>query len=217
MTSCTESDRQYFEQAIAAELDGLYGAALRLTRNRADAEDVVAEAVTKAWAGFAALQDRQCFRAWIYRILTNTYYSNCRKHTEASLEALAEGSDDEAPFSLFENLHQPFLLWWGNPEQEFLNKVLREHLAQALDAIPDSFRVVVMLAELEGFSYPEIAQILDVPVGTVRSRLSRGRSLLQKQLWQYAHEAGLVQGTGTTQAQPTTLGTAEADDRHDTT
>lgn len=192
------ADRRFFEQAVTGLLDRLYGAALRLTRNRADAEDLVAEAIAKAWGNLGSLNDRERFRPWIFRILTNTFLSDCRRHGESSIEALAEqscGDEDEPPFSLFERLHQPFLLWWSNPEQEFLNKLLREHLVRALDALPDSFRVVVVLADIEGFSYPEIAQMLDVPVGTVRSRLSRGRGCLQKMLWKTAQEAGLARGS----------------------
>lgn len=210
------NDREFFEQAVSGVLDRLYGTALRLAKNRADAEDLVAETVAKAWANRAALHDTACFRAWIFRILTNTFLSQCRKHGEASLEEMTAscGDPDEPAFSLFERLHQPFLLWWGTPEQEFLNKVLREHLTQALDALPETFRVVVILAELEGFSYPEIAKMLDIPIGTVRSRLARGRSCLQKTLWRVAQEAGLVGG------RPPAQSTAEThpspcDERHE--
>ena len=193
-----EPARAFFEREIAQLLDSLYGAALRLCRNRADAEDLVAEVAAKAWSALGELKDRQSFRGWIFRILANTYYSVCR-HRRASPEAPLEPDEeggDEAPFSLFEHLHQPFLLWWGNPEQEFLNKLLRRDLEQAIDALPEAFRVVVVLAELEGFTYPEIAAMLEVPVGTVRSRLSRGRACLQKALWQQALAAGLVEDTG---------------------
>jgi RNA polymerase sigma-70 factor (ECF subfamily) len=191
----TDADRLAFEQQLKELLDGLYGAALKLTHNRADAEDLVAETVTKAWANLASLHDRQCFRAWIFRILTNTFLSDCRRHHAASLDALAEAHDDcdgEAPFSLFDRLHQPFLLWWSSPEQEFLNKVLREDLEKAVCALPEAFRVPVILADLQGFSYEEIAGILGVPLGTVRSRLNRGRCLLQRALWNQAVAAGLV-------------------------
>jgi RNA polymerase sigma-70 factor (ECF subfamily) len=97
---------------------------------------------------------------------------------------------------LFEQLHQPFLLWWSDPEREFLNKLLREDLVRALDAMPEAYRIVVILSDLEECTYQEIAQTLGVPVGTVRSRLSRGRSLLQKALWQHAQAAGLAAAHG---------------------
>ena len=193
------NDRAFFEEQITTLLDSLYGAALRLAKNRADAEDLVAEALTKAWANYSSLQDRQCFRGWVFRILTNTFLSECRKRGTESIEALAEGGgdgdgdgDNESAFSIFERLHLPFLLWWGTPEQDFLNKVLREDIEKALDALPEVFRVVVVLNDLEGFTYQEIAAMLDVPTGTVRSRLSRARSLLQKVLWEQAKDRGLT-------------------------
>lgn len=190
-----EPARAFFEREIAQLLDSLYGAALRLCKNSADAEDLVAETTAKAWGAFAELNDRQSFRAWIFRILANTYYSLCR-HRRATPETPVDPSDEggeDASFSIFERLHQPFLLWWGNPEQEFLNHLLRRDLEQAIDALPEAFRVVVVLAELEGFTYPEIAGMLEVPLGTVRSRLSRARASLQKALWEQAVAAGLVQ------------------------
>lgn len=193
---CMSDDgtRSFFEREVGGLLDALYGAALRFCKNRADAEDLVAEALTKAWSRIDDLKDRSCFRAWMFRILSNTFYSEYRRRPAPSAP-LVEASDDadgEAAFSIFERLHQPFLLWWGNPEQEFVRKLLRRDLECAVDALPDTFRVVVVLAELEGFAYHEIADMLEVPVGTVRSRLARGRALLQKALWQQALAAGLV-------------------------
>jgi RNA polymerase sigma-70 factor, ECF subfamily len=109
-----------------------------------------------------------------------------------AVESLEAREEQEEPFSLFERLHQPFLLWWGSPEQEFLDKLLREDLECAVDALPEVYRVVVVLADLQGFSYQEIADALGLRIGTVRSRLARGRSLLQKALWEHAVDAGLV-------------------------
>ena len=212
----TDADRAFFEQEITGLLDRLYGAALRLAKNRADAEDLVAEAVTKAWANLHTLHDRHCFCGWLFRILTNTFLSECRKTKPASLEALAEAqgeTDEEPAFSLFDRLHQPFLLWWGNPEQEFLNKVLQQDLQKAVDALPEVFRVPVILSDLQGFSYQEIAETLGVPVGTVRSRLNRGRSQLQKALWQHAQEAGL-RGTNAP-ANDTPVHTSQTGERHE--
>ncbi len=188
-------DRAFFGEQITALIEGLYGAALRLAKNRADAEDLVAETIAKAWGNFGALQDRRCFRGWVFRILTNTFLSACRKRGTESIEAMAEGcggDENESPFSIFKRVHLPFLRWWGTPEQDFLNKLLREDIEKALDALPEVFRVVVVLNDLEGFTYLEIAAMLEVPVGTVRSRLSRARSLLQKALWEHAKDRGLT-------------------------
>lgn len=191
----TAEDRAYFERELGSLLGGLYGTALRLTRQRADAEDLVAETVAKALSHLDTLRDRQCFRAWIFRILTNTFFSERRRAATEATDEPAEASEDgedRRPFSLFDRLHQPFLLWWSAPEQEFLNQVLGAEIEQAIDALPDAFRAVVVLHDLQGFTYGEIAAMLGVPVGTVRSRLARGRSLLQKALWDQAVAAGIV-------------------------
>jgi RNA polymerase sigma-70 factor (ECF subfamily) len=188
-----DSDQARFEQQLMPLLDALYGAALRLANNRSDAEDLVAESVKKAWASRDELHDPGSFRGWLFRILMNTFLSDCRRRKTSSLEDAevpSAGEDDPAAFSLFERLHQPFLLWWGTPEQEFLNRLLRQDLQGALDELPEVYRVVVVLSELQGFSYQEIATILEVPIGTVRSRLARGRGLLQKALWQEHRPSG---------------------------
>lgn len=191
------ADRDYFEREIGALLDVLYGAALRLCRNDSRAQDLVAECVARAWSHFDALRDRQCFRAWLFKILTNVFFEECRRRAAnpdpASLDAMAEEDEQsDAPFSIFEKLHQPFLLWWGAPEQEFLNGLLREHLERAIAALPEDFRAALVLCELQGFSYQEIAEMLAVPVGTVRSRLARARSMLQRALWEDAQAAGIL-------------------------
>jgi RNA polymerase sigma-70 factor (ECF subfamily) len=164
---------------------------MRLTKRPSDAEDLVAEAVAKAWAAFDTLSDDARFRPWIFRVLINTFRSHQRKHgREVSIDegADAEGVDE---FWLFDRLCQPFLLWWSNPEQDFLTKVLREDLQRALDALPDCYGAAIALVIVEGCSYQEAADILDIPLGTIRSRVRRGRSLLQKALWVHAQEAGL--------------------------
>jgi RNA polymerase sigma-70 factor (ECF subfamily) len=175
-------------------MESLYNTALRLSRNPDTAEDLVAETVSKAWAAFAKLEERDRFRAWIFRILTNTFISSYRKQkTEGETVPYVEepGEDDDEQFSLFESLHQPFLLWWDNPEQTFVNNLLREEIDNAINALSDEFKTVVMLIEVQGFSYEETAEIMDVPIGTIRSRLKRARSKLQKALWQEAMDAGI--------------------------
>jgi RNA polymerase sigma-70 factor (ECF subfamily) len=192
MTSAAE-DRAWFERETVSALPELYGTALRLAKNAADAEDLVAESVAKAWTGLASLHDRSCFRAWLFRILSNTFVSDCRaRSARPALESLEACEANGEQFSLFERLHQPFLLWWGSTEQEFLDRVLREDLEKAVDALPEAFRVVVVMADVQGLSYQEITDALGVPIGTVRSRLARGRSLLQKALWEHAVDAGFA-------------------------
>jgi RNA polymerase sigma-70 factor (ECF subfamily) len=182
-----------FETQVLAILGPLHGVARRLTKNDADAEDLVAESVTRAWRARASLADGNAFRAWIFRILNNTFISDRRKALARPREELLveDGDEEEGAFSIFERLHQPFLLWFANPEQEFLDKLLREDLDRALAALPEHYRVVVVLADIEGLKYGEIAETLDVPIGTVRSRLARARCALQRMLWTVARDHGL--------------------------
>jgi RNA polymerase sigma-70 factor (ECF subfamily) len=183
-----DPDRAFFRAEIERLMDSLYGTAMRLTRNPADAEDLVAETVMKAWAHFGQLADRQCFHKWLLRILANTFVSDQRR-IRPETEAL--DIDDEGHFSLFEKMHQPFLMWWSNPEQELISKMLREDIETAVDTIPTAFRTVLIMVEINGQTYAEAAEALGMPIGTVRSRLSRARCLLQKALWEQAQEAGL--------------------------
>ena len=193
------ASKQLFEDQVLALLGSLHGVARRLTGNEAEAEDIVAETVARAWRSRDSLQDHQAFRAWIFRILHNTFISE-RRRPDSRLEFGLDSCDDEeeatGQFSLFEQMHQPFLLWFSNPEQEFVDKLLRQDLERALAALPEHHRVVVVLADLEEFNYAEIAQALDIPVGTVRSRLARARSALQKSLWQAARDFGISGAQG---------------------
>lgn len=193
--SVSDLDRDWFERTVLGVLPDLVSTALRLTKNATDAEDLVADTIAKAWLGLGSLRDRERFRGWIFRILTNRYLSERRtRATRPAEEPLDESAET---FSLFERLHQPFLLWWGTPEQEFLDKLARDDLARAIEGLPEPFRVVVTLVDVQELPYREVATALDVPIGTVRSRLARGRALLQKALWEHARDAGLAR------AQPT--------------
>ena len=183
--------RAFFSAEIERVADRLFGTALRMTRNRVEAEDLVAETVAKAWARLPGLHDRQSFEAWIQRILANTFVSEWR-HRRASPEVAMECDEAGEPFSLFEKLHQPFLLWWSTPETAVMATLLREDIARAIDGLPDAFRLTVILVDVQGHSYPEAAELLGVPIGTVRSRLARARGLLQHSLWQHARDAGLL-------------------------
>jgi len=187
------ADRTWFAPEVERLLPELFGTALRLTRNPTDAEDLVADAVAKAWIGLDSLRQRDTMRGWLFRILTNAFLSNRRA---AAARGIHESFDEEvgegATFSLFDRLHRPFLLWWGNPERVFLDKLLREDLERAIDALPDPFRVVVVLVDVRGCSYQEVAETLEIPVGTVRSRLARGRAALQRALWEHGRDAGLT-------------------------
>jgi RNA polymerase sigma-70 factor (ECF subfamily) len=184
----TTADHAWFERAVLGLLPELLGTARRLTGNAQDAEDLAAEAITQAWLHRSSLRERERFPAWLHRILTNLCLSRRRAQASRPEET---GLDDEAEFSLFERLHQPFLLWWGSAEQTFLDRLLRDDLIRAIEGLPHPFRIVVVLADVQGLSYGDIARSLEVPIGTVRSRLARGRALLQKALWDHACDAGL--------------------------
>ncbi|WP_373002096.1 RNA polymerase sigma factor [Marinobacter sp.] len=195
----TADAQRVFREHVERLMDRLYGTALRLTRNPDEAEDVVAEAVAGAWQRLDQLKDLSHLDGWLFRILHNTFISLrrrrwCREDREVSFEQEIE--DDDTRFSLFEHLHQPFLLWVGRPENDFINRFLEEDLRNAVDQLPGPFRIVVVMVEIQGYTYEEVAGILDLPLGTVRSRLSRARGLLQKSLWQQGRDAGLI-GTST--------------------
>lgn len=184
--------KQAFEARVLQLLPRLLGVARRLARNDADAEDLVAESIARAWRSLHTLHCEAAFQGWLFRILHNTFVSACRRErARPPMQPLDADDEDDGPFSLFEQVHQPFLLWFSNPEQAFLDKLLRADLERALGALPEHHRVVVVLADLEEFNYAEIAAMLGVPIGTVRSRLARARSALQKRLWHQAQVYGL--------------------------
>ncbi|WP_229805442.1 RNA polymerase sigma factor [Saccharospirillum salsuginis] len=190
--------RRFFAREVERLTDRLYGTALRLTRDPDEAQDVVAEAVAKAWSRLDELRDRAQFEGWLFRILNNTFISllrrrRCRQDRETGLET--EGEEQPVTgFSLFEQLHQPFLLWWGTPQDQVLDSLLLDDIERALDDLPEPYRLVVVLVEVQGYSYREVSEMLALPLGTIRSRLSRARSQLQAALWECAQDAGLVYG-----------------------
>lgn len=188
--------KTFFSQRIEEMMNSLYAMANRLTRNNADAEDLVSDAVVKAWTAIDTLEDDNRFRPWMFRILHNCFISDYRKKAVRPVESSYDENpgDDEEERVVSYLLKQPneFLCWWAEPEREFVNNLLGDDIMAAVDDLPESFRVTVLLVNLEGFSYDEAAEILGVPPGTVRSRMKRGRTLLQKALWEQARDAGLV-------------------------
>ena len=198
--SQAENHKAFFSQSIEENLDALYGVAIRLTGKPADAEDLVAESVARAWAAIDTLEDRARFRPWVFRILRNGYISDYRKRsvrpTEAVYDELADGADDDV-CSMLMGESDDFLNWWSNPERAFFDNVLGEQILAAIEALPESFRVTILLVNVEGLTYDEAAEALGVPKGTVRSRMKRGRTMLQKSLWKQARDAGLSIGDNT--------------------
>lgn len=191
-----EQLKTWFSQQIKSNMDSLYSLALRLTRNSADAEDLVAESVSKAWTSIQSLEDKNRFRPWMFRILHNRFISDYRKKSirpaESSYDETPGNNDQEEISSLLIKQSNEFLDWWANPEREFSNRLLGEDIMSAIECLPESFRITILLVNVEGLSYDEAARALDVPPGTIRSRMKRGRTLLQKSLWEHAKDAGLI-------------------------
>src|SRR5438270_5938867 len=179
--------RSRFERDALPLLPALYSAALRMTRNPADAEDLVQEAFLRAYRGFSGFTEGTNLKAWMYRILTNTFINAYRKKRREPQTVLEEELPD---WYLYDRLGQDGSI--ASAESTVLDSIPDEDVQAALDSLPEAFRMAVWLAGVEGFSYKEIAEILDVPIGTVMSRLHRGRKTLEKLLWITVKERGLV-------------------------
>jgi RNA polymerase sigma-70 factor (ECF subfamily) len=179
--------RERFEREVLPLLPSLYSAALRMTRNPTDAEDLVQETFLRAYRGFASFQEGTNLRAWMYRILTNTFINSYRKRQR---EPLTVSEEDVEDWYLYDKLGESGVE--PSAEAEVIAGMPDEDVQRALEALPEVFRLAVLLADVEGFSYKEIAEILDIPIGTVMSRLHRGRRALEKALWEKVRERGLV-------------------------
>ena len=180
--------RDRFERDVLPLLPNLYAAALRMTRNPADAEDLVQDTYLRAYRGFAGFKEGTNLKAWLYRILTNSFINTYRKKQRQP--QTVEGPDDIDEWYLFDKLGGRNVE--VSAETEVLDKIPDEAVKAALESLPENFRLPVLLADVEGFSYKEIAEIMDTPIGTVMSRLHRGRKALQKALWDTAKERGLI-------------------------
>jgi RNA polymerase sigma-70 factor (ECF subfamily) len=179
-----------FERDVLPLLPGLYGAALRMTRNPADAEDLLQDTTLRAYRGFASFQEGTNLKAWLYRILTNSYINTYRKRQREP--KTVEGPEDQEDWFLFDRLGAKSVE--RSAEEDVLEQIPDAEVKAALESIQENFRMAVLLADVEGFSYKEIAEIMDVPIGTVMSRLHRGRKALEKALYAVAKERGLVDG-----------------------
>jgi RNA polymerase sigma-70 factor (ECF subfamily) len=184
------ADQATFADQAMEFMPSLYTAALRMTRNPADAEDLVQETYLKAYRAFHTFQQGTNLKAWLYRILTNTfinaYRSKKRKPEQTDIE-------DVEDLYLYRRLGGLEAVAAGrSAEEEVLDHITDSDVKAALESLPENFRMAVLLADVEGFAYKEIAEILDIPIGTVMSRLHRGRRALQKALFEFGMERGLV-------------------------
>ncbi len=181
---------QFAEQAMPLAVQ-LYSAALRMTRNPSDAEDLVQETYLKGYRSFGTFQEGTNLRAWLFRILTNTYINSYRAKQRRPEETELDSIED---FFLFRRLGGLESVEAGRtPEQTVLDAMPESVVKDAIDALPEQFRVAVLLADVEGFSYKEIAEMLEIPIGTVMSRLHRGRKAMQKALYDFAEQRGLTE------------------------
>ncbi|MDA2987695.1 MAG: sigma-70 family RNA polymerase sigma factor [Actinomycetota bacterium] len=181
-----------FEADALPYLDQLYGTALRMTRNSTDAEDLVQETYAKAFAAFGSYEQGTNLRAWLFRILRNTFINSYRKAQRTPFSDSAEELTDGQLL----DIETRGAGGVRSAESEALERLGDDDINQALASLPEDFRTAVYLADVEGFSYKEIAEIMDTPVGTVMSRVHRGRKSLRNLLTEYAQERGLLSAGG---------------------
>lgn len=184
------ADQAKFADLAMEHMDSLYAGALRMTRNPADAEDLVQETYLKAYRGFGGFEEGTNIKAWLFRILTNTYINRYRQLKRRPDET---DLDDVEDFYLYRRLGGIDEARISKSAEDVLFELFTDdEVKNALESLPETFRMAVLLADVEGFAYKEIAEILDIPIGTVMSRLHRGRKALQKRLYDFAVDRGLV-------------------------
>lgn len=182
------ADQAAFEEDVVPFLPQLYSAARRLTHNQADAEDLLQESLLRAYRGYGTFKAGTNLRAWLYRILTNTFINRYRQRARQPSEVELGDLED---LYLYRRLGEESGAV-RSAEDEALDRFVDEDVKAAVEALPEVFRIPVLLADVEGFSYKEIARIMDVPIGTVMSRLHRGRKALEKALWDISKRRGSV-------------------------
>ncbi|HYP22944.1 MAG TPA: sigma-70 family RNA polymerase sigma factor [Actinomycetota bacterium] len=186
------ADKARFTRDTLPLLDSLYASALRMTRNPADAEDLVQETMLRAYRSFDRFEEGTNLKAWLFRIMTNAYINTYRKKQREPKKVSADEVED---FDLYQELKNHDDQFSQTPERIVLDSLVDTDIIEAIDDLPEQFRMAVVLSDVEGFSYAEMAEIMDVPLGTVMSRLHRGRKALQKRLWDLARDRGIVRSS----------------------
>jgi RNA polymerase sigma-70 factor (ECF subfamily) len=184
------ADQATFADQAMEFMPALYTAALRMTRNAAEAEDLVQETYLKAYRAFGSFEQGTNLKAWLYKILTNTFINAYRSRRRRPEQTEIEDVEDLYLYRRLGGLEGATA--GRSAEEEVLDRFTDADVKEALESLPETFRMAVLLADVEGFSYREIADILDIPIGTVMSRLHRGRRALQKALLEFGMEHGLV-------------------------
>ena len=189
MPSTSEHQQGWNFEAVAMPfVDSLYNTAYRMARNPQDAEDLVQETYLKAYKYYDKFQEGTNFKAWLFKILKNTFINRYRKKQQQPAQSAFSDIEDAFEAQVSEEGREKI----PNPEEKLLENLLDGDVQRALDELPPDYRMVVLLADLESFSYKEIAEILDIPVGTVMSRLYRGRRQLEEAMLAYAREHGYL-------------------------
>ena len=179
-----------FQASLVEVLPALYRYAFRLTRNRADAEDLVQDSALRAFRAMEQFEPGSNFKAWIFKIVTRGFWAN---HRRRQRRPTTVDFDDTPDLYLYARSAENGLQWQGeDPARSLIDRLGAERVAEAIAQLPQEYGVVCTLCFMEDFAYHEVAEVLEVPVGTVRSRLHRGRKMLQKALWYLAQEAGIV-------------------------
>jgi len=192
MEDTLELDKKEFAEAAFPFMNEMYGAALRMTKNPAAAEDLSADTFAKAWKSFHQFERGTNMRAWLYRILTNTYINEYRKKVRQGFPVNLDQYETPDEFYLYNKLQENADDKQEDPAEAVLAKFAENDVVNAMDSLPPGYREVVVLSDLQGLSYEDIAKSLEIPLGTVRSRLNRGRKQLQKALWEEAVRSGYI-------------------------
>ncbi|MCB4757239.1 MAG: sigma-70 family RNA polymerase sigma factor [Elusimicrobia bacterium] len=192
MDSTIDKQKEEFSKTAFVYMNEIYSAALRMARNPQVAEDLTQDVFAKAWKSYHQFTPGTNMRAWLYKILTNTYINEYRKKSRQGVPVDIDQYETPDAFYFFNKLADEAVVVDEDPFKAVVSKFAEKDIVRAMDSLPDGFREAVILSDLQGLSYDEIAKNMNIPLGTVRSRLNRGRRQLQKALWDEAVQSGYI-------------------------